>query len=63
VAQDLVIRPQVVDLRRERWLTAEGRMMLAPLPAGIDGRFGPALAPFQRSMRLHSRPSGQRQPN
>src|SRR6202521_4377749 len=46
VVQDLVIRRHVVDFRRERWLTADGRMMTAPLPAGIDGHFGPQLRRF-----------------
>src|ERR1700730_14490782 len=41
LVQDLVIRRHVVDFRRERWLTADGRMLTAPLPAGIDGHFGP----------------------
>jgi hypothetical protein len=46
VVQDLVIRRHVVDFRRERWLTADGRMLTAPLPAGIDGHFGPELRRF-----------------
>jgi hypothetical protein len=46
VVQDLVIRRHVVDFRRERWLTAEGRMLTAPLPAGINGHFGPELRRF-----------------
>jgi hypothetical protein len=37
IVQDLVIRPQVVNLRCERWQTPDGQMMTAPLPAGIDG--------------------------
>src|ERR1700693_5161496 len=43
VVQDLVIRRHVVDFRRERWLAADGRMLTAPLPAGIHGHFGPPL--------------------
>jgi hypothetical protein len=46
LVQDLVIRRHVVDFRRERWLTPDGRMMTAPLPAGIDGHFGPELRRF-----------------
>jgi hypothetical protein len=41
--QDLVLRPHVVRLRRERWLTPDGRTVTAPMPAGIVGHFGPAL--------------------
>jgi len=44
--QDLVIRPHVVNFRCERWQTPDGNMMTAPLPAGIDGHFGPQLRRF-----------------
>lgn len=43
IVQDLVMRPRVVVYRRERWLTGDGRTILAPLPAGIRGHFGPEL--------------------
>src|SRR5579864_2343195 len=46
VVQDLVIRPQVIRFRRERWLTADGMTVIAPLPAGFDGHFGPELRRF-----------------
>ena len=46
VVQDLVLRPHVVRLRRERWLTPDGRTVVAPLPAGVIGRFGPELRRF-----------------
>jgi hypothetical protein len=46
VVQDLVIRAHVVNFRRERWQTPDGEMMTAPLPAGIDGHFGPELRRF-----------------
>ena len=32
--------------RRERWLTPSGETVLAPLPAGIVGGFGPGLRRF-----------------
>jgi Transposase IS66 family len=41
-----VLRPRVVRLRRERWLTPNGRTVLAPLPAGVVGHFGPELRRF-----------------
>ena len=44
--QDLVIRPHVVDFRCERWQSPDGKMMTAPLPAGIHGHFGPQLRRF-----------------
>jgi hypothetical protein len=46
VVQDLVISPQVIRYRRERWVTADGRTVLASLPAGISGHFGPELRRF-----------------
>jgi hypothetical protein len=46
IVQDLLLVPRVVRYRRERWLTADGRTITAPLPAGIVGGFGPALRRF-----------------
>jgi hypothetical protein len=46
LVQDLVLRPRVVRLRRERWLTPDGQTVIAPMPAGIVGHFGPELRRF-----------------
>jgi len=46
LVQDLVLRPHVVRLRRERWLTPDGQTVIAPMPAGIVGHFGPELRRF-----------------
>src|SRR4051794_30037949 len=46
LVQDLVLRPRVVRLRRERWLTPDGQTVVAPMPAGIVGHFGPELRRF-----------------
>jgi hypothetical protein len=46
VVQDLLLRPHVVRLRRERWLTPDGRTVTAPMPPGVIGHFGPALRRF-----------------
>ena len=46
LVQDLMIRPHVTDFRRERWQTPDGKTVTAPLPAGIDGHFGPELRRF-----------------
>ena len=43
LVQDLVLRTEAVRYRRERWLTPEGRLIVAPLPGGVDGHFGPEL--------------------
>ena len=44
--QDLVITARVVRYRRERWLTPRGETIVAPLPAGTRGHFGPELRRF-----------------
>jgi hypothetical protein len=46
MVQDLTIRPHVVDFRCERWQLPDGSLLTAPLPAGIDGHFGPQLRRF-----------------
>jgi hypothetical protein len=46
VVQDLTIRAHVVNFRCERWQTPDGDVMTAPLPAGINGHFGPELRRF-----------------
>jgi hypothetical protein len=46
LVQDLEIRPRVVRYRRERWLTPDGHTVVAPLPAGTTGHFGPELRRF-----------------
>jgi hypothetical protein len=49
--QDILVRElrlsaEVVRYRRERWLAPSGETVLAPLPAGILGGFGPGLRRF-----------------
>jgi len=44
--QDLVLRPVAIRFRRERWVTPDGRTIVAPLPPGVDGHFGPQLRRF-----------------
>jgi Transposase IS66 family len=46
IVQDLVIRAHVTNYRCQRWQTANGRLITAPLPPGIDGHFGPQLRRF-----------------
>ena len=43
LVQDLVLRTEAVRYRRERWLTSEGQLIVAPLPGGVEGHFGPEL--------------------
>jgi len=46
VVQDLIIQPAAIRFRRERWVTPDGQTVVAPLPDGIDGHFGPELRRF-----------------
>jgi hypothetical protein len=46
LVQDLVISASATRYQRERWLTLEGRTILAPLPEGVDSHFGPELRRF-----------------
>ena len=46
VVQDLLVCPHTVRYQRERWVTPLGKTVVAPLPAGIVGHFGPALRRF-----------------
>src|SRR5918999_2461658 len=46
VVQDLRLEARVIRYRRQRWLTPDGRTLVAPLPAGVQGHFGPELRRF-----------------
>jgi hypothetical protein len=46
VVQDLVLRARMIRYRRERWITPDGRTVIAPLPCGISGHYGPELRRF-----------------
>jgi len=43
LVQELVLSVQAIRYRRERWVTPDGRTMIAPLPEGTEGHFGPDL--------------------
>ncbi len=46
LVRDLRLSAEVVRYRRERWLLPSGETVLADLPAGIMGGFGPELRRF-----------------
>jgi hypothetical protein len=46
LVQDLMISVRATCYQRERWVTPDGRTILAPLPNGIAGHFGPELRRF-----------------
>ena len=43
VVEDLVVRPATIRYRRQRWRTAAGETIVAPLPPGVRGHVGPEL--------------------
>jgi hypothetical protein len=48
VVPDLILKPRVILYRRERWMTADGHSLVAPLPAEVvpGSHFGPDLICF-----------------
>jgi hypothetical protein len=44
--QDLILAPQVIRFRRERWLTPDGQEIVAPLPPEVTGHFGPGIVRY-----------------
>ena len=46
VVQEIVLRARVIRYRRERWVTPDGRTVIAPLPPGVRGHVGPELRRF-----------------
>ena len=52
VRRDLVLVAEVVRYRRERWVTPEGQTLIAPLPVGVTGGFGPGVRRF--CLALHT---------
>lgn len=46
LVQDLVLSVRAIRYRRERWIASDGRIIVAPLPAGTKGHFGPDLRRF-----------------
>ena len=46
LVQELRLQARIIRYRRERWQTADGKRLIAPLPAGLRGHFGPELVRF-----------------
>jgi hypothetical protein len=40
VVQDVEIQTRVIRYHRDRWRLPDGRIVMAPLPEGVDGHFG-----------------------
>ena len=52
LVRDLAISADLIRYRRERWLTPEGKRVIAPLPEGLLGGFGANMRRF--CLALHA---------
>jgi hypothetical protein len=60
LVQDLHPAARVIRCRRERWLTPAGETVLAALPAGIVGGFGPELRRFVLAGHIQGQVTSER---
>ena len=60
VVQDLRIQADVILYRRERWETPEGLRIVAPMPAGVMGGFGPELRRFILACHVQGQVTAER---
>jgi hypothetical protein len=44
--QELILMPQIIRFRRERWVTPDGHQIVAPLPPEVTGHFGPGVVRY-----------------
>ena len=58
--RDLRVSAEVIRYRRERWLLPSGETVLAPLPAGIVGGFGPELRRFVLALHAQGQVTTER---
>src|SRR5665647_1949056 len=60
VVQDLVLHARVIRYRRECWAAPDGQSVLAPLPSGVAGHFGPDLRRFVLQQHHHGQVTVER---
>jgi hypothetical protein len=60
LVRELVLASEVVRYRRERWITPEGKTIIAPVPAGVIGGFGPGLRRFCLAMHAEGQVTTER---
>ena len=60
VVRDLRLSPEVIRYRRERWVLPSGETVVAPLPAGIVGGFGPELRRFVLALHAQGQVTTER---
>ena len=60
LVRDLRVAAEVIRYRRERWVLSSGETVLAPLPAGIVGGFGPELRRFVLALHAQGQVTTER---
>jgi len=60
LVRDLRVSAEVIRFRRERWLLPSGETVLALLPAGIVGGFGPELRRFVLALHAQGQVTTER---
>ncbi|HEV7874732.1 MAG TPA: transposase, partial [Enterovirga sp.] len=60
VVRDLVLEAVVIRYRRERWCTPSGTSVVAALPPGIAGGFGPHLRRFLLAAHVQGQVTSER---
>jgi Transposase IS66 family len=60
LVQDLRLEAEVIRYRRERWLTALGKTVVAPLPSGIVGGYGAELRRFILALHIQGQVTSER---
>ena len=60
LVRELHLSAEVIRYRRERWLTPSGETVVAPLPLGIVGGFGPELRRFVLALHAQGQVTTER---
>jgi hypothetical protein len=60
VRRDLVLGAEVVRYKRERWVTPEGQTIIAPMPPGIAGGYGPGVRRFCLALHTQGQVTSER---
>jgi hypothetical protein len=60
VRRDLVLVAAVVRYKRERWVTPEGQTVIAPMPPGVTGGFGPGVRRFCLALHTQGQVTSER---
>ena len=60
LVRELHLSAEVIRYRRERWLTPSGETVVAPLPAGTVGGFGPELRRFVLALHAQGQVTTER---